>query len=236
MMNIPPLNLEIERIYFQIIRNNYKTLVFVATDSGEGVTSLTIAIAQRALLAGQSTLVVDLNLYHPCLESQGMSISVNENRLFPSPELVGISGENVVFTGIIAPSKRETLMELRRPSVLESYIVEWSKEYDLILFDTSPISRLNANNIPPERVAAAVDGTILVVMAGHTTEAMVSESIKKLDSSGAHLLGCIINDKNNPSLKVEILREIECLKKRFPKLAAKLKKFIIESHLLSLEI
>ncbi|MDD1794676.1 CpsD/CapB family tyrosine-protein kinase [Enterovibrio makurazakiensis] len=235
-MNIPPWNVEVERIYFQVVRNNYKTLALTATESGEGVTSLASAIAHRSLLAGKSTLVVDLNLYHPSLESQGMTVTTYDNHQLPSPELVGVTGDNTYFTGIIAPSKRETIMELRRPGSLEEYVKQWHEDFDLIIFDTSPISRLNANNIPPERVAAAADGTIMVVMTGQTTEAQASESVKKLNDAGAHILGCVLNDKNNPSLKVEILREIGRISKRMPWLAGRLRKAILKSHLLSLEI
>lgn len=235
-MFISPLNVEIERIYFQIVRNNYKTLTITATESGEGVTSLASAIAHRSLLAGQSTLVVDLNLYHPSLVSQGMTVTTYDNHYLPNPELVGVDGESTYFTGIIAPSKRETIMELRRPGALEAYVEKWHKDYDLIIFDTSPMARLNANNIPPERVASASDGTILVVMSGQTTEAQASESVKKLHDAGGHLLGCVMNDKNNPSLKTEILREVGRLSKRFPKITQRLRKSIFGSHLLSLEI
>ncbi|PKF49770.1 tyrosine-protein kinase family protein [Enterovibrio nigricans] len=235
-MNIPPSNLEVERIYYQIVRNDYKTLTIAATESGEGVTSLATAIAQRSLLGGQSTLVVDLNLYHPSLESQGMTISSYDNHYLPSPELVGVSGEQAYFTGIIAPSKRETIMELRRPGSLERYINQWHQDYDLIIFDTSPIARMNANNIPPERIAASSDGTILVVMAGQTTEAQASESVKKLNDAGAHVLGCVLNDKENPSLKNEILREVGRLNRFLPRLSKKLRTMILKSHLLSLEI
>ncbi|MDD1783939.1 protein SypD [Enterovibrio sp. ZSDZ35] len=235
-MNIPPSNLEVERIYYQIVRNDYKTLTIAATESGEGVTSLATALAQRSLLGGQSTLVVDLNLYHPSLESQGMTLSSYDNHYLPSPELVGVSGEQAYFTGIIAPSKRETIMELRRPGSLERYIEQWHKDYDLIIFDTSPIARMNANNIPPERIAASSDGTILVVMAGQTTEAQASESVKKLNDAGAHVLGCVLNDKENPSLKHEILREVGRLNRFLPRLSKKLRIMILKSHLLSLEI
>lgn len=235
-MNIPPHNLEIERIYFQIVRNEYKTLTITATESGEGVTSLATAISQRSLLAGCSTLVVDLNLYHPRIESQDMMASTYDNHFLPSPTLAGIQGGQTYFMGIIAPSRRETIMELRRPHSLERYIEMWQKEYDLIIFDTSPISRMNANNIPPERVACACDGTILVVMAGETTGAQISESVKILNDAAAHLLGCVFNDKNNPSLKNEFLRQIDKLNKRFPKVSQHLRKYILRSHLLGLEI
>lgn len=235
-MMISPLNVEIERIYFQIVRNGYKTLALTATESGEGVTSLAAAIAHRSLLAGQSTLVVDLNLYHPSLVSQGITATTYDSHFLPNPELVGVEGENAFFTGVIAPSKRETIMALRRPGSLEAYIEQWHKDYDLVIFDTSPVSRLNANNIPPERIAAAADGTILVVMSGQTTEAQASESVKKLHDAGAHLLGCVMNDKNNPSLKTEILREIGRLGNRLPKITQMLRKAVFNSHLLSLEI
>lgn len=235
-MNIPPHNLEIERLYFQIIQHNFKTITITATESGEGVTSLVAAIAQRSLLAGRSTLVVDLNLYHPSLECQGITEPTYDAHFLPSPTLVGVHGEHAYFIGIIAPSRRETIMELRRPGSLEKYIEKWLNDYKLIIFDTSPVSRMNANNIPAERVAAASDGTILIVMAGQTTEAQVGESVKKLSDANAHLFGCVFNDKNNPSLKNEFLREIDRLKKHFPWASQRLRKFILSSHLLGLEI
>ena len=68
-MNIPSENVEIEQIYSQVLAQPNRSLAICAANANEGVTSLAIALAQRNLLAGHATLVVDLNLYHPALEA-----------------------------------------------------------------------------------------------------------------------------------------------------------------------
>ncbi|WP_434354769.1 protein SypD [Parasalinivibrio latis] len=237
-MSIPPLNMEIEQVYSQIMRHQYRTLTVTSANAGEGVTSLALALSQRNLLAGHSTLIVDLNLYHPSLENLGLEIHRpnKELTLLESPQLVGVPGENITLTGISAPSKRANVMQLRRPEVLEQYIKLWHQDYDLVIFDTSPVSRVNANNIPPERVACASDGTLLVVMSGTTTESAVLAAIKKLNDGGAHLLGTVINDKHSPTLKAELLRELDRFKSKTPKLVSKLKDLIFRNKLLSVDL
>jgi protein-tyrosine kinase len=69
MINIPYQNMEIEQIYAQIFSEPKRSIAICSANAGEGVTSLTLALAERHLLAGHSTLVVDLNLYRPALQS-----------------------------------------------------------------------------------------------------------------------------------------------------------------------
>ncbi|MFT5879373.1 MAG: protein-tyrosine kinase [Moritella sp.] len=258
-MNIPYQNIEIEQIYSQILSEPGTSIAVCAANSGEGVTSIALALAQRNLVAGRSTLVVDLNIYRPAIKSlldfdvllplganrTGNSAeneaatsavhSINTERLMP-PQLVTTDNNTIALTGVTAPSKREHIMKLRQPGVLEKYVYNWLQQYDNVIIDTSPINRINARNIPPERVAAACDGAILVVLAGHTTEAMLSTAVSKLNTANAQLLGCIFNDHDNPSLKNELIREAERLAPRFGWLSKRLKKFLCNNRLLTLEI
>jgi len=105
-----------------------------------------------------------------------------------------------------------------------------------VIIDTSPINRVNANNIPTERIAAACDGCLVVVMAGSTTEAMIVSAINKLTTASVRVLGCIFNDRDNPTLKNELLRETKRLRPRFDKLANRLDDWLRKNHLLSLEV
>ncbi len=235
-MHIPSQNMEIERIYSQILGEGKRAIAISSANSGEGVSSIAQALAQRNLLAGHSTLLVDLNLHHPSLNSLlKLDKSVSEPELLDKPQLVTIKEQSTTLTGITPPTRRDLVMKLRKPGVLEQCIAEWQQTFDTIIFDTSPINRINASNIPPERVAAACDGSLLIVLAGSTTAAMVSTAVNKLNAADAQLLGCIYNDRDNPPLKNELLRETHRLEPRFSSIAHRLKHWIQQSHLLSME-
>lgn len=64
-MEIPPLNREIEQVYAGVLAKGARAVAVTSAGPGEGVTSVASALAQRSLLAGQSTLLVDLNLNNP---------------------------------------------------------------------------------------------------------------------------------------------------------------------------
>lgn len=250
-MSISYHNIEIEQIYTQVLSESGRAIAVCAANAEEGVTSIALALAQRNLLAGRSTLLVDLNMYRPAikglLDIAAVPLSammkkesypphsINTELLMPA-QLITTDNSTIALTGITAPEKREHVMQLRQPGVLEHCISNWLLQYDNVIIDTSPINRVNARNIPPERVATACDGALLVVLAGHTTEAMLSAAIARLQSTNAQLLGCVFNDYDNPSLKNELLREVERLEPKFSWFSKRLKKFLLNNHLLALEI
>lgn len=254
-MNIPYQNMEIEQIYTQLLSNPHTSIAVCAAHEGEGVTSLAFALAQRNLLAGHATLLVDLNLYHPAIKSllaiDTTELTANINQphsastaiqthnscdLLGEPQLVSNVDNSIVLTGVTAPKQRDHVMKIRQPGVLEKCIEEWLKQYDTVIIDTSPLNRINAQNIPPERVAAACDGAILVVLAGQTSEAAVSNAVTKLTNANAQLLGSVLNDRDNPTLREELLRETQRLEPRLAWLSRPLKRIINKSRLLALEV
>jgi protein-tyrosine kinase len=253
-MNIPAKNLEIEQIYAQVLADPYRSLAFCSAGPDEGVTSLAISLAQRNLLAGHSTLLVDLNLFRPSLkplfqerddQSEPQSVYQSESKYeqtcdelingLAAPELVTSDHDLVVLNGISAPVAQQIIMKLRQPGMLEKVIKNWLTQYDTVLIDTSPLNKINANNIPAQRVAGACDGAVMVVMAAKTSQDMVTNAINKLNNANATLLGCVINDRDNPALKNELLREINKLGPRFNWLSSRLKTWLQHNRLLLLE-
>lgn len=237
-MHIPPQNMEIEKIYSQLLGKNNRAIAVCSANQGEGVSSIALALAHRSLLAGHTTLVVDFNLYRPSLyKLLTLDGPLVENEGYDKPQLVTVQQQQpIALIGITAPTRRDLVIKLRKPGVLEEFIIEWKKAFDTIIFDTSPVNRINANNIPAERVAAACDGCLLVVLAGNTSEAMVSSAVEKLENANTKLLGCIFNDRDNPPLRDELLREAQRLESCFGSLARRISNWIRKSHLLSMEI
>ncbi|MCL2914031.1 hypothetical protein L2725_09545 [Shewanella corallii] len=231
-MLLPPTNTEVEHIYSQLNRLHVRSIAITSANPGEGTTSLATAIAQRHLLAGNTVLVVDFNLFRPGLEDHELL----EQEEFFTPTLVTLTGESLAFNGIVAPRCKESVMALRRPEFLQKLITRWQEEYSLIIFDTSPLLRNNANNIPADVIASACDQTLMVVMAGVTTKAMVTEACEILQQAEANIGGCIINDLNNPCLRTEMLREADRLEPYSPKWQQKIKRWLFNNKFISLGI
>lgn len=234
-MNYPPLNMEIENIYAQIQASQYRSIAVTSANAGEGVTSVALALAQRNLLSGQSTLVIDLNLYHPSLQA-GLELKHPEVsvKALGTPQLVSNQKQDITLMGITAPCDRATIMKLRKPGELEACIEECKQSYDTIIIDTTPLNRCNGSNIPAERIAAACDTALLVVLAGNTRETDVNDAVKRLKTAGADLAGCVINDKNNPPLKSELIRETKRLEPYLRRIAKYLQSIIKNNHFLGL--
>lgn len=242
MIEIPPLDREIEDVYVSLMARKVQTVAITSANPKEGVTSVAVALAQRHLLAGRSTLLVDLNLHNPSLDRQleladlPRLLGLREGGLLPPPQLVGVENQGIALTGVTAPKGREAIIKLRNPGVLEEYIAVWLQVFDSVIFDTSPINVASTEHIPPERVAAACDGSLLVVLSGRTTEAMAVTAIDRLKSSNAVLLGCLYNDRDNPSLQQELLREVDRLPSFLGWISKRISRRIKKNRLLSLDV
>lgn len=212
-MSIPPQNSEIEQIYQNIWHSGYRSVVFTSPNSGEGVSTLIQAVAHRFLLSGHRTLVVDLNLYRPSLQQLLPNLELPDiNNLLSKPTLVCHLDEKVPVLGVIAPTDRGSILKLRQPGTINTYIEQWQRDFDLIIFDATPVNRINSQNIPADTIAAACDACYLVVKTGSTLQTMVVDAVQRLKKAGANMAGCILNDMNNPSLRSELLRECQRLK------------------------
>jgi len=177
-MNIPPEHIEVENIYAKMHLSKHRSIAITAANPQEGVTSLAIALAQRNLLSGNSTLIIDLNLHRPSFFS---SLPLNEpsdsGQTIGLPQLVSDKEQNTLLMGIPAPEDRAAIMKLRKPGVLESCIKICLQHYDNVIVDTSPLNESEANDIPAERIAAACDTTLLVVLASHFSSAGLTVAI-----------------------------------------------------------
>ena len=64
-MSYITLSNEIDTVYSKLLTENKQSIAVISATSGEGVTSMVLALARRILLSGQSVLVVDFNSHKP---------------------------------------------------------------------------------------------------------------------------------------------------------------------------
>ncbi|WP_174855898.1 chromosome partitioning protein ParA [Vibrio atypicus] len=206
---IPATHSEIEQIYLAAEMSQSRALCITACQSGDGVTSVTTALAERYLLAGLKTLIVDLNTFHPAFESAGLNLGAS---LSKEETECGILLEHKeshqLFTGLVVPREQSELLSFRDPTQLSMNVTSWLEHFDRIICDTSPLLQVNRSNIPAQVVASACDHTILVVMGGKTTSGQLAKATEMLTNSSIQLLGSVLNLKQQATLGQEMVREI----------------------------
>lgn len=207
-MIIPSTHTEIEQIYLAAEMIGCRSLCLTSCQSGDGVTSIVSALAERYLLAGHKTLVVDLNTFHPAFQSIDALPQLNDQVGL----LVEHSGTHQLFTGLPVPSSQSALLAYKDPTHLSNAVTEWLMQFDRVICDTSPLLHINRGNIPAQVVASACDQTVLVVMGGKTSTGQLNKATEMLSSASISLLGSILNMRDQATLAEEIVRELNRFK------------------------
>jgi protein-tyrosine kinase len=233
---IPLQNTELESIYARSLGAGMRAVAITSSNPGEGVTSLAVTLAQRHLLANKSTLFIDLNsdksdhLVMLAADQKNKAVASRE------PQILTDQNESYALLGIPAPMNSKVNLTWRNPGTLERYLASWLDQFDAVVVDAGSINRNAQTLIPAERIVAACEATLLVVMAGLTNEPTVRYSCDRIISAGAQLAGCVMNECHNPSLKQELLRESSRVPNFFGKYKQQLNRWIQTNRLLSLEI
>ena len=205
-MTISATQAEVEKLYLTSELNGHRSTCITACQSGDGVTSIASAFAERCMLAGHSTLYVDLNLFNPAfhdlelvnLEQQGQLIEHKESKR--------------LFVGVPAPREASAQLAFKDPTMLKKTVAQWLTQYDRVVIDTSPLLQVNKGNIPAQSVANACDSTLLVLAYGETTTSQLEQAKQLLSTDGILLSGAIMNMKHAPSFTQEIARQLNKMK------------------------
>lgn len=231
MESLPIHYAEVEAIYNQTIGRGYKTLAITSSISGEGKSTITQAIVERAQIVGKKILLVEMNTLNPSLSNtlrESLSIEVIENKV----SKIMSKGYSIVA----APQNIQDILQYREDKLLRNTIQEWLQEFDVIIFDTSAVTALNQNNIPAEIICGVCEAALLVVQAGKTPSNLIKQTVDKLKFNKVNLVGSVINDRYNPSLLTELQRETYRFDRSFPSLMTKIRNKLASSVLLNISV
>lgn len=190
------------RLRYFNVHETLRTILFTSAAPSDGKTTIAWNFALSAAADGAHVLFIEADLHRP-------AVAVRES-LAPLPGLAELLSNQAKLEGTIqttrgeassadpaptldvivagaAPPNPGVLIESRSMSLLLDTV---SKEYDLVVLDTPPISMI-ADAIPLVR---RVDGVIAVARLGHTTRSDAGELAKELSSLGAPVLGAIANE------------------------------------------
>ncbi len=169
-----------------------KTMLVTSMGPQEGKTSNSANIGRMLAQGGKSVLLIDCDLRRPRL-NQLFGI---KNEIGLSSFLSGTTTENitvkapgedisVIPSGPIPPAPAELLGSRKMKLLIE----QMAEKFDFVLLDSPPVQSVTDSLV----LSQYVDGTILIVRAGKTTNEMLESGMKKLRDVKANFLGFVLN-------------------------------------------
>ena len=199
-----------QRFFYQeAFRNLFTSLRFLNSDKplrsialtssvpAEGKSLVVTLLAKTLAEMGQRVLLIDADLRKPQLHNRlglnnlrGLSNVLTDDSSHWHQVLQTIDdyeGWSVMTAGLRPPDPTRLLSSKRMHQLVEDLVS--SGEFDLILFDTPPALGLADAAL----VAEHCDGLMLLVSLDRVDRSLPKESINRIRSSGAPLLGIVTN-------------------------------------------
>ena len=188
-----------------------KTLAVTSASPQEGKTIVAANLAITIAQAGMKTLLVECDLRKPLFadilgieNTPGITDVLLGNYLVSDvvrtitdimigrmsvEEVIkspGLENLNIITSGTIPPNPGE-LIDSKR---LADFIEEVKKDYDFVIFDTSPI----LSTADPMILGTKVDTVLLVYRVGGITRRLLKRSMVQLSQVKCHVTGVVLND------------------------------------------
>jgi capsular exopolysaccharide synthesis family protein len=180
-------------IEFVSIQKELKTIVFTSSNRDEGksttVANYGLALAEQ----GKEVLILDCDLRNPTqhelfkLPNDMGLTEVLLRKIEPEDAIqkTGFNGLSLLTTGLMPPNPASILNSDRMIQLVETL----KNYYDVILFDTCPVSVASDTLI----VAAMMDGTVMVIRANQSNRDVITRSLKSLELANVNVIGTVLN-------------------------------------------
>ncbi|HTW94022.1 MAG TPA: AAA family ATPase [Tepidisphaeraceae bacterium] len=175
--------------------------------SGDGKTSLTLALGLSFAASGSRTLMIDADLVGGGLSARlgvradrGILEAMTGRPLAECVKATDVADLWILPIGHAMGSFAGTIS----PAALRRLVAEARKQYDVVLIDTGPI----LGSIEASPVAAAADAVILCVSRGQQRP-LVDRALAHLQSIGARLAGVVFNRAQARDFELSVSRSIQ---------------------------
>ena len=175
-----------------------KVLMVTSSVAGEGKSTVAANLAISMALKGKKVILVDCDLRNP---STGRIFGVQDKY----PGLVAVlHGEATLEEALMTVSnngaptglrlmpgaeKESRLVEILGSEDMQKLVARLREEADVVILDTPPSAVL----VDAMMLVQHVDGIVYVVMRDYARRRVIFEGVEELTSSGAPILGCVLN-------------------------------------------
>jgi capsular exopolysaccharide synthesis family protein len=171
--------------------NDKRAYSVTSASSGDGKTSLTLALGLSFAASGSRTLLIDSDLVGAGLTArlgmngpEGILEAMTSGQLMEYVKQTDVSDLSILPVGL-AQLHHAGIFS---PQSVRKLVNEAKKHFEIILIDTGPI----LGSIEATPVAAASDGVILTVARGQQRP-LVEKALAHLNSIGARVAGVVFN-------------------------------------------
>jgi capsular exopolysaccharide synthesis family protein len=170
-----------------------RTILVTSSGPQEGKTTTAVSLAITMAGSGNRVLLVDADMRRPRIHrtfglstSQGLSsLILGEGRLDDVVVQSAIPNLFVLPCGPVPPNPAELL----HASSFARLIGEMASRFDRIIIDSPPVGVV-ADAIV---IATNVDGTLMVLKAGHTARDIAAHAVRQLRDVNAPIFGAVLN-------------------------------------------
>lgn len=179
-------------LVFSLSQLPHHSFVFSSFEAGDGKSTTSLNIARAFALFGDRVLLIDADMRKPTLyrklrisNSKGLSsVLVGFCTADAAIQSVG-KNFDVMTSGPLPPNPSELLAS----STMELLIKGLEERYDYVIFDTPPLGIVSDALSFAQKTA----GVVFVARYGKTTKNQLAQSLALIRSSGAGILGGILN-------------------------------------------
>lgn len=188
-----------EKVFSSLEESGGNTLLIASPHDNTGSSLLTAALGYNAACScQQNVLLIDCNMRRAGLhnffdlpQSYGFTELVRNNLPWKAViKETGIENLSVMTAGEHCDNFSEYLHYSHIPKLLQ----EIRQQYDLIIFDTSPVLTPNRNNVNIVSLTSEVDFFLLITKHDGTTKDDLKETKNIIEAGNGTINGIVINE------------------------------------------
>jgi len=181
-------------IMFSLPKEGCKKLMIVSSVSSEGKSTISAHLAASLADMGANVLLIDCDLrrgkVHKFFEAKrnpGLAnVLAGFTDVNTAVQKTSVDKLYILSAGVVPPNPSELLASDRMKMLID----EFSKSFDYIIMDTSPINVVS----DALAIASLVDGVAVVARQNYTDKNTFEKCISNLEFAGAKIIGVVLND------------------------------------------
>ncbi len=188
-----------EKVFAGLEKSNGNTLLIASPHDNTGSSLLAAALGYNAACSCQkSVLLIDCNMRRAGLhtlfklpQSYGFTELIQNN--LPWQAVVKETGINNLQM-ITAGAPCDNFSEYLHYSHIPNLIQEIRDQFDLIIFDTSPVLTPNRNNVNLVSLSSVADYFLLIIKKSGTTKDHLKEAQNVIEAGNGRIDGIVLNE------------------------------------------